>query len=507
MSARNGRAFLFALTIFLLCATTELYPADKTSLKLLRDFIIRIVTQIQRADYEGDRPALKRLHDELAPIPEDNRLASRVLYWRGFSLWRKAINGFNESPTPTDLEVDLTQAVTDFKDSLARDPAFMEPKIGAGSCLGYLMYLSRKDPARVQELLQQSSPLLKEAMATAPDNPRLLWVVGPIRWSSPPERGGVRTRRFKFTTKDWKQSATISATWLIRWSPHGENPSCWWVSRGRIWIEPRRIWNAAEQNAQAALKLAPYWHYVRDILIPQIRAAQAKALLPDAGSALAQTQKQPNAKPAQYFFVLLNRPADAPQLSKGAGEKLQEEHMANIRKMTAEHKLVIAGPFMDDTVLRGIFMFQANSAQAQEWANRDPAIKAGRLSAEVHGPWLIDPSTIHDPAEPPGFEQYTLVLMKRGDHWNPNAPEFMDVMRQHRAFVNQMLDQEKMAIAGPFPFSDQSELRGVAIFRVRAEQTAKLTQDDPTVKAGLLKAEIHPWGTGKGVLPSGQPMQ
>jgi uncharacterized protein len=90
--------------------------------------------------------------------------------------------------------------------------------------------------------------------------------------------------------------------------------------------------------------------------------------------------------------------------------------------------------------------------------------------------------------------------MKRGNHWNPNAPEFMDVMRQHRAFVNQMIDQEHMAIAGPFPFSDQSELRGVAIFRVGAEQTAKLTQDDPTVKAGLLKAEIHPWGTGKGVL-------
>ena len=33
---------------------------------------------------------------------------------------------------------------------------------------------------------------------------------------------------------------------------------------------------AAEQYAQAALKLVPYWHYVRDILMPQIRAAQAK---------------------------------------------------------------------------------------------------------------------------------------------------------------------------------------------------------------------------------------
>jgi uncharacterized protein YciI len=242
--------------------------------------------------------------------------------------------------------------------------------------------------------------------------------------------------------------------------------------------------------------------------MPQIQAAQAKALPAGAGPALEQTQNQLNAKTAQYFFVLLNRPANAPQLSKDPGEKLQEEHMANIRKLGTEHKLVIAGPFMDDTALRGIFVFQADSAaQAQEWANSDPAIKAGHLSAEVHGPWLIEPTAIHDAAEPPGFEQYTLVLMKRGDHWNPNAPEFMDVMKQHHAFVKRMTDQGNMAIAGPFPFSDQGELRGVAIFRVGAEQTAKLTQDDPIVKAGLLKTEIHPWGTGKGVLASGQPMQ
>ncbi len=232
------------------------------------------------------------------------------------------------------------------------------------------------------------------------------------------------------------------------------------------------------------------------------------SLIALAGSVFAQGETHANAKPAQYFFVLLNRPAEAPQLSKEAGEKLQEEHMANIRRMADEHKLVIAGPFLDDTKLRGIFVLRAESAaQAQEWADSDPAVKAGRLAPEVHGPWLIDPGAIHNPAEPPGFEQYALVLMKRGDKWNPDAPGFLDVMKQHHAFVKQMTEQGKLAIAEPFPFDDQGELRGVAIFRVGAEQTAKLTQDDPIVKAGLLKTEIHPWGTGKGVLAAGQAME
>jgi hypothetical protein len=48
--------------------------------------------------------------------------------------------------------------------------------------------------------------------------------------------------------------------------------------------------NAAEQDAQAALKIVPYWHYVRDILMPQIRAAQAKALLPEPKFSPAQQE-------------------------------------------------------------------------------------------------------------------------------------------------------------------------------------------------------------------------
>jgi uncharacterized protein YciI len=210
----------------------------------------------------------------------------------------------------------------------------------------------------------------------------------------------------------------------------------------------------------------------------------------------------------KYFFVLLNRPSNAPQLSKEAGEKLQEAHMANIRKLHSEHKLLVAGPFMDDTSLRGIFVLKAESReQAQDWAGSDPAIKAGRLAAEVHGPWLIEPDTIHEPETTQGMEQYTLVLLKSGEKWNPSAPGFMDVMKQHHTFVEELKSKGKIAAAGPFPFGDAGALRGVTIFRTGAKETANIVQNDPIVKAGLLKTEIHPWATGKGVLAPGQPLQ
>jgi uncharacterized protein YciI len=220
------------------------------------------------------------------------------------------------------------------------------------------------------------------------------------------------------------------------------------------------------------------------------------------------TQPQSQSDSTKYFFLLLKRPSNAPQLSKDAGEKLQEEHMANIRKLHAEHKLLIAGPFMDDTFLRGIFVLQADSLeQAQDWASSDPAIKAGRLAADIHGPWLIDASAVHDPATTEGMEQYTLILMSRDEKWNPKSGDFPDVMKQHEAFIKGMRDRGNIAIVGFFPSSAPGELRGVAIFRVGVEQTAKLIRDDPAVKSGLLKAEIHPWITGKGVLAPGQPMQ
>jgi hypothetical protein len=105
------------------------------------------------------------------------------------------------------------------------------------------------------------------------------------------------------------------------------------------------------------------------------------------------------------------------------------------------------------------------------------------------------------------MEQYTLVLLRKGEGWKSDALAFNSVVMQHPAFVHQMTAQGYLAVAGLFPLSVPGELRAVEIFRVGTERTATLLKDDPTIKAGLLKPDIHPWTTSKGVLASGQPMQ
>ena len=267
---RWGGLRLMAISLVLAAAALGAPPERP------RETVLKLVAQIQKADYEGNRVALQNLYADLEPFNADEKLASRVRYWRGFALWRRAINGFNDSADPKDLEQDLTQAIAEFKESFTKDPTFVDARVGTISCLGNLMYLARGHADRVQELLAQSIPLVKELRASHPENPRFAWVLGPILWNTPAERGGGQDKAIDGYQKGLESSRKLKDTPSDPLEPSWGEPE---LLMNLAWSNLNRTTpdlNAADQYARSALALVPYWHYVRDILIPQIQDAKAK---------------------------------------------------------------------------------------------------------------------------------------------------------------------------------------------------------------------------------------
>jgi hypothetical protein len=137
----------------------------------------------------------------------------------------------NETPTPKDLAEDLTQGESEFDAAIQRDPGFVDAKLGAASCVINRLFLegvfpNEKDPTRFREILAPASLLLKEAAAAAPDNPRLLWVIGPNQWSTPLDRGAAKTKPWQPTRRAWKQHGHKKVAPVTPWNPLGESLSC-----------------------------------------------------------------------------------------------------------------------------------------------------------------------------------------------------------------------------------------------------------------------------------------
>lgn len=103
-----------------------------------------------------------------------------------------------------------------------------------------------------------------------------------------------------------------------------------------------------------------------------------------------QSNNADNLKP--YYLVLLKKGPHRDQDSTTAAQ-IQKAHMENINSMAASGKLNIAGPFLDDGDLRGVFVFDSNSEEeVRKLVEADPAVKSGRLTYEIH-PWMTQKGT------------------------------------------------------------------------------------------------------------------
>jgi hypothetical protein len=273
MSRKND----FGIALLIAAAILAITSAPARPLGTEREAVVKIVAQIQKADYQGDRSTLQRLYGELTPFTGNKEFASRVFYWRGFALWRKAINGFNENVDKKDLEHDLQQAAEEFDNAASTDPAFVDSKIALGSCFGLLAYaVGKKDDAEQQALLAKSKQAISAARAAEPNNPRLLWVLGPVYWNIPPDRGGGEAQAMEAYDKGLETIRSHKNAMTDPLDPSWGEPE---LLMSLAWSNLNRATpdlDAAEQNARSALALVPYWHYVRDILLRQIQAAKAK---------------------------------------------------------------------------------------------------------------------------------------------------------------------------------------------------------------------------------------
>src|SRR5688572_23276455 len=89
-----------------------------------------LAAEIRDADYRGDLARLRSLFTEAEPYTRTPEVARVAHYWRGFALWRRALNAANENGSVGDIIRDFEHANVEFSRALALDSTYVEAQIG-----------------------------------------------------------------------------------------------------------------------------------------------------------------------------------------------------------------------------------------------------------------------------------------------------------------------------------------------------------------------------------------
>ncbi|MET8041112.1 YciI family protein [Micromonospora sp. NPDC005215] len=92
----------------------------------------------------------------------------------------------------------------------------------------------------------------------------------------------------------------------------------------------------------------------------------------------------------QHTVVLLVRAADPPELPQDAIDRLRDTHLAHQAGLVEQGLVLATGPFLhpDDDLLRGFVVLSIAPDEARALYANDPAVRAGRLVAQVTS-WLV----------------------------------------------------------------------------------------------------------------------
>lgn len=217
---------------------------------------------------------------------------------------------------------------------------------------------------------------------------------------------------------------------------------------------------------------------------------------------LAQEKTAPQSKLVQFQMALLRKGPKWTGAQTPETQRILHQHLVNVLALLDSGKAVVAGPFGDDTDLRGIFILRASSAEeAKTWVEADPAVKAGLFVAEMHPWWSED--IFKKRILPLKMNTLYFAFLKKGPNrkeGDGDTPQVQELQKTHLANINRLAETKKLIVAGPF--GDDGDLRGIFVFRVASLQEAQdLCATDPMIKVGRLAVELHPWQVPEGVLP------
>jgi uncharacterized protein YciI len=99
-----------------------------------------------------------------------------------------------------------------------------------------------------------------------------------------------------------------------------------------------------------------------------------------------------------------------------------------------------------------------------------------------------------DPNIPDAFDVYTLVLLRRP----ADAPEMSDteldaLQAQHLAYRAQLRREGVIVVNGPLGQQSDVAMRGLSIFACDMNEAKRLSDADPSVRAGRLAYDVMEW--------------
>jgi uncharacterized protein YciI len=211
--------------------------------------------------------------------------------------------------------------------------------------------------------------------------------------------------------------------------------------------------------------------------------------------------QEPKFEMGTFFLCLLVKGPKFNPAETTQNASWHPAHARYIASLVEAGRVAIAGPFTDDDRIRAVLVTTSASAEeARSLMEADPAVKSGHFAVEVLQ-WWAAKNVMKKPDSPLTPMTYYFAFLKRGPKWTAEStPETAALQAAHMAHIQSMAATGKLVIAGPFakapPYS------GVFVFKVGSLEEAKsMAEADPTVKAGRLVIELHPWSVPRGSLP------